>query len=137
MQFFYIFAVSLVKLSILFFYGRIFSSGRLPVTVKILIVITIAWLISFFFATLFQAWPIWCNWVYCEPTTNYPVMYMVCTSTDIVLDICILCLPAFFINKLQMSKGKKVGLAAIFGLGILCVIRHLPAHMYEKSSRSH
>ena len=52
-------------------------------------------------------------------STNYPVMYVVCSVTDIVIDITILCLPAFFIKKLQMNFNKKVGVYAIFGLGIL------------------
>ena len=48
-------------------------------------------------------------------------MYVLCSVTDIILDISILCLPAFFIRNLQISRGKKIGLAAIFGLGILYV----------------
>lgn len=121
MQFWYIIAVSLVKLSVLFFYGRIFSARRLPIIIRIMVTVTIAWLISFLFATFFQIWPIWCNWVLCKPTTNYPLMYVLCSVTDIVLDISILCLPGFFIKDLQISRGKKVGVAGIFGLGILYV----------------
>lgn len=78
-----------------------------------------AWLISFLFATFFQVWPLWCNWIVCVASTNYPVMYVVCSVTDIVIDITILCLPAFFINKLQMNFNRKIGVYAIFGLGIL------------------
>ena len=33
----------------------------------------------------------------------------------------ILCLPATFVRNLQVSRGKKVGLISIFGLGILYV----------------
>lgn len=46
-------------------------------------------------------------------------MYILCSVTDIVLDIGILCIPAWFIRKLQMSRGQKIGLAVGFGLGIL------------------
>ena len=86
-----------------------------------MIALTVAWLIAFFFATLFQILPIMCNWINCPLTTNYPVMYVMCSVTDIILDIVILCLPASFLWKLQMSKRKKIGVAGIFGLGILYV----------------
>lgn len=86
-----------------------------------LIILTIGWLISFFFATLFQVWPIWCNWTLCPPTADYPVMYALCSVTDIILDVSILCLPAYFIRNLQVSRSRKVGITAIFGLGVLYV----------------
>jgi len=49
-------------------------------------------------------------------------MYILLNATDIILNICILCLPAFYIKTLQMNKDKKLGLAGIFGFGILYVI---------------
>lgn len=86
-----------------------------------MIYLTIGWLISFFFATLFQVWPIWCNWTYCIPTTNYPVMYVCSSVFDILLDITILCLPASFIftKRRNMTRQRKVGVYSIFALGIL------------------
>ena len=120
LQFWYIIAVGLVKLSVLCFYGRIFAIVRFPVSVNILLVLVLAWLVSFLFATFFQVWPLWCNWITCVPTTNYPIMYVCSTVTDIVLDICILCLPAFFLRNLQVSLNKRIGLVGIFGLGVLC-----------------
>ena len=119
MQFWYILAVAFVKLSILCFYGRLFSSRRFPVVIKIMLLITGAWLVSFLFATLFQIWPIWCNWIFCPPTTNYPVMYVCSSVTDIILDLSILCLPASFIRKLHMNLIQKIGTSSILGLGIL------------------
>ena len=119
LQFWYILAVAFVKLSILCFYGRVFSVRRFPVVVNIMIVLTGAWLVSFLFATFFQVWPLWCNWIVCAPTTNYPVMYVCSSVADIVLDISILCLPISFIRNLHMSSAQKVGTSSIFGLGIL------------------
>lgn len=118
-QFWYILAVAFVKLSILCFYGRLFSACRFPVVVKIMLLLTSAWLVSFLFATLFQILPIWCNWIVCPPTANYPVMYVCSSVTDIVLDLSILCLPVSFIRNLHMSSAQKIGTSSIFGLGIL------------------
>lgn len=81
--------------------------------------LTSGWLVSFLFATFLQVWPLWCNWIVCAPTTNYPVMYVCSSVTDIVLDISILCLPFSFIRKLHMSSVQKIGTTSIFGLGIL------------------
>ena len=106
----------------LYFYARIFSVGRFPTIVRIMFLVVIAWLIAFFFATLLQIYPIWCNWIVCNPTTNYPLMYVCQSATDIVLDIIILCLPAYSISQLQMSLNKKIGLGAVFGLGVFCVV---------------
>lgn len=119
LQFWYLLAVGFVKLSILCFYGRLFSARRFPVVINIMLLLTGAWLVSFLFATFFQVWPLWCNWIVCAPTTNYPVMYVCSSVTDIVLDISILCLPMSFIRRLHMSPIQKIGTSSIFGLGIL------------------
>lgn len=111
----------MVKLSILCLYGRIFSARRFTMTINFFLSITLGWIISFLFATFFQVWPIRCNWVTCVPTTNYVVMYLCSSVTDIVLDVAILCIPYSVIRTLNMSQGQKVGLIGIFGLGVLYV----------------
>ena len=121
MQYWYILAVGLVKLSILCLYGRLFSAARYPVTIKIFLFLTSAWLVSFIFATFFQVWPLRCNWVTCIPTTNYTVIYVCCSVTDVLLDIAILCIPSSFIRTLHISRSQKIGLIGIFGLGVLYV----------------
>ncbi|MCJ1485775.1 hypothetical protein MMC06_005950 [Schaereria dolodes] len=122
LQFWYLIAVALVKLSVLCFYGRIFTGIRFPTIIKAMLAVTISWLISFLFATFFQVWPIRCNWDACIRTTNYPAMYILSSVTDIILDIVILCLPATFVMRLNTSRGQKLGLVAVFGLGIFCVV---------------
>ncbi|KAL9105696.1 MAG: hypothetical protein Q9227_009180 [Pyrenula ochraceoflavens] len=123
-QFWYIFAVAFVKFSVLCLYGRLFTQqGRYPIVVLVFLGIVGGWLIAFFFATLFQVYPIWCNWTYCPtPLTDYSLMYALCSATDIALDICILGIPAFFIRKLHLNRTQKVGLIGIFGIGIFCVV---------------
>ena len=55
----------------------------------------------------------------CKPTANYPVIFLCCSLTDVLLDIAILAIPAMFIKNLQVSHSQKVGLISIFGLGTL------------------
>lgn len=129
LQFWYILALGLVKLSVLCLYGRLFTSSRYPMTIIIFLVLTMAWVVSFMFATFFQVWPLRCNWVTCIPTTNYTVMYVCLSVTDVLLDITILCIPASFIRKLHISDGQKLGLVGIFGLGVL----YVPVENFPKS----
>ncbi|KAL2036929.1 hypothetical protein N7G274_010354 [Stereocaulon virgatum] len=130
-QFWYITSVAVVKLSMLCLYGRMFPyNGRYPMTVRILIYLTLGWLISFFFATLFQVWPIWCNWTLCIPTTNYPAMYVCSSVFDILLDITILCIPVSIIKGLSMTKERKLGLIGVFGVGIFCIVASIARLVY-------
>ena len=112
-----------MKLSILFFYGVVFSAGKLNIMIKIMLLVTLSWMISFILATLFQIWPIRCNWTSCVrgSATDYPIMYILNNATDIILDLAILCLPVTAIKRLRMSRNKKIGTMFIFGLGILYV----------------
>ena len=93
----------------------------MPLGITIMMALVLGWMISFLLATFFQVWPIRCNWVVCHPTTNYPAMYVLSSVTDVILDIAILSLPISFVRKLKMSNSKKIGVTAIFGLGILYV----------------
>ncbi|CAD6578978.1 MAG: hypothetical protein ASARMPRED_008913 [Alectoria sarmentosa] len=131
LQFWYILALGLVKLSILCLYGRLFSADRYPVVIKVFLVLTSAWLVSFIFATFFQVWPLSCNWVDCTPTTNYTVMYVCLSVTDVLLDIAILCIPTSFIRTLHISKGQKISLVGIFGLGVFCIIASIARLSYS------
>ena len=101
-------------------------------TIKIFLALTMAWVVSFMFATFFQVWPLRCNWVTCIPTTNYTVMYVCLSVTDVQLDIIILCIPASFIRRLHISDGQKLGLVGIFGLGVLYVsVKNFPKSLAD------
>lgn len=49
-------------------------------------------------------------------------MYVLSSTTDVVLDVSILCLLVNFIQNFRMSRNRKVCITAIFGLGVLYVI---------------
>lgn len=119
LQFWYLLAVGTVKLSILCLYARIFSVQGLHLAIRCLLIASLAWLIASFFATLFQSWPILCNWDECEHETNYTLMYLLTNLADVLLDVGILCLPAFFLQGLQLSPAQRRGVVFIFGSGVL------------------
>lgn len=71
------------------------------------------------FAIFFQVWPLRCNWVAWTTTTKYTVMFVCFSLMDVLLETAILCIPASLIRTLNISRGQKVGLVRIFGLGVL------------------
>ena len=120
-QFPYILAVSLIKVSILLFYRSIFTTRTFRMVVNIFGLIIFLWTVAFFFASLFQAWPISQNWV---STPNGKMvdefrLYLVLACTELILDVAILTLPWFVIWKLQMKASRKWQVLGMFMLGSL------------------
>ncbi|CAF9940665.1 MAG: hypothetical protein ALECFALPRED_008785 [Alectoria fallacina] len=50
------------KLSVLLFYKRIFKGTFVKPSVWTMIAVVLIWTVAFFFANLFQCWPIWIDW---------------------------------------------------------------------------
>ncbi|KAH6663047.1 hypothetical protein B0J14DRAFT_662248 [Halenospora varia] len=123
-QFFYLFAVAAVKVSILYFYKRVFgnSSDGFIKVINIVLIFLLLWTIAFFFATLFQAWPISWNWDGVGKPTQYNIIYFVQTGTEILTDLVTLCLPIPMIKGLHVEKHKKTRIIGIFWLGGFCVV---------------
>ena len=125
LQFPYYLSVTLIKLSILSFYRRIFVSKNIRTAIKFMEILVILWFISFFFATLFQSIPISNNWAYPasnankKGTINVYAMYVTASTMEIMLDILTLILPMFAIWKLQMRTSQKWQVSGIFLLGSL------------------
>jgi len=119
-QFFLLFSIALVKISIILFYKQIFAVPRFKLAANLLIAIIIAWLIAFFLTTLFQTWPISMNWTGVGINLlNEGAMYTAQAVLDIVLDLAVLCMPLPMIKNLNLSTQRKWNLVGIFWLGAL------------------
>ena len=110
-------------MSILLFYKRIFRGRVFEILVLILEVLAITWGISFFFATLFECFPIsqvW-NTFYGQPRHcyDYLPMFMATAISNMIIDILIILLPWHMIWKLQMPTRQKIAVGVIFTLGAL------------------
>jgi len=119
-QFFYIFSVGFVKLSVLAFYRTIFIGKRFRLACDTMSVVVVSWLIALFFGTLLRSTPISVNWIPRQPGGrhgNIVVLFSFIGASDILLDIIILCLPLPIIRHLHMSTQKKWLVAGIFWLG--------------------
>ena len=117
---------ALTKLSVLLFYKRVFRGDTFNAAVWTMISVIGVWTIAFFFANLLQCYPIWVNWedsgAQASSCINTNTMYLAQSWTDVLTDVMILSLPIPCIWALQMPAKHKVGVSAIFLLGILTVL---------------
>ncbi|MCJ1350595.1 MAG: hypothetical protein MMC33_000576 [Icmadophila ericetorum] len=109
-----------IKLSVLFFYRRIFKSSR---TFKILnttlIIIIIIWGVTFLFVPAFLCGAD-SNHGHPCPQTEWESLWF--GITDVIGDVAVLCLPYPILRSLQMDRRQKIGVCAIFLLGTISLI---------------
>lgn len=110
--------IQLVRVALLLLYRRIFASDRFKVLVNCMFGLTAGYFIAMFgaFTSIYALYPTDRN-----TPINTKAFYLSSAAISMVLDILTLCLPAFAIRTLNMSPKKKVGLIAVFGLGVICV----------------
>jgi hypothetical protein len=117
--------LGIVKLSVLFLYRRLFAISRHFNTTSIIIgVLVFLWAFGFLLSYIFQCGTnLWAAWTslstieqYCDNDSAQTVSFCI---TDIVTDIMILITPIPMIMKLQISIPQKLGICAVFALGLL------------------
>ena len=120
-------AFGFIKLSILFFFRRVFSGTRkFDIMSWTLIAVTGLWMLGFFLATVAE-----CNrhassaWSFQEVSELYAkcvdinALLLSFTATDVAIDLAIFSLPLPNIWRLNMQVRKKIAVSAIFLLGSL------------------
>ncbi|KAL8845237.1 MAG: hypothetical protein Q9176_000405 [Flavoplaca citrina] len=119
-------ALGFTRLSVLFFYRRIFQGPWIHNTVWFMIGINFLWTIGFFFSNLLQCYPISVNWSgfgYAEgKCIDVNLFSKIQTFTDIGMNVFIIALPLPCIWGLKMPLVKKVAVGGIFLLGALTVL---------------
>lgn len=113
------------KLSVLLFYKRIFKGTFVKPAVWTMISVVCVWTVAFFFANLFQCWPLWIDWTDFGSTEenciNTNVMYLAQAWSDVLTDIIILTLPLPCIWIMQLPVRHKLAVSGMFLLGGLTV----------------
>ncbi|KAI1437791.1 hypothetical protein GGR50DRAFT_706853 [Xylaria sp. CBS 124048] len=127
--FIYAACVSLTRLSILYFYYRIFERGSpwFRLSLYIASFSTVAYVITAYVGAVFLCRPIPFFWTQYDGgkgrCINTFAFYFYMTVVNTVLDICVLLIPIREISLLQMSREKKISLCAVMGLGgIVCIV---------------
>ena len=127
------FTIITVKISILCFYRTIFATPSFRRTTLILGAICALWFTIVLFVTIFQCHPIAAVWdltllargkAHCIPPGAFIFGY---EFSNVVTDICILCLPIYMVRRLQLPLRRKVIVSAIFLLGGLLVANYTPS----------
>lgn len=115
--------MTLIKISILLFYRRIFVTQQFRMWTNIVGAFVIIWLLVNNFTAAFQCTPIEKAWLVLMPGHCFnPISYITGVhTTNLILDFVILALPISATWRLQMSLGKKISVAGIFLLGAMYI----------------
>ncbi|KAI1360888.1 hypothetical protein F5Y08DRAFT_331240 [Xylaria arbuscula] len=116
-----------IKLSVLFFFRRIFRVRAFILINNVVIGLTAAWGISYLFALAFQCPDPSLLWNKLESEyalvgcVNVLPLYLSFAFSDLILDVIIFILPVPHLYNLVMPTRQKIGVASIFFLGSLVV----------------
>jgi len=126
----FVYVISAVKLSVLYFYRNIFATKSFLQLSNVFVALCLSWLLVMTFLLVFQCHPIHDLWNYpdglahCMPTGRLLLGFEL---SNLLLDVCILCLPIYMVRRLQLSTKKKVMVSALFLLGafvcVTCIVR--------------
>ncbi|KAJ5785295.1 uncharacterized protein N7503_010507 [Penicillium pulvis] len=120
----YITCVAIVKICFLLFYLRIFPSDRMRLVIKISILVTICFGLTFLFGFTFQCSPVSYNWNgwngehtgSCVETNS---LVVAAAAFNIVLDIWVIAMPIPRVLTLQASLHTKLQVVFMFSVGFL------------------
>lgn len=124
MEVIYFALVALLKMSLLFFYLRIFPASRLRQLIWGTIIFNAIFGIVFVFVGIFQCKPIshyWRHWDGEDKGTcvNVNALAWANAAISIALDVWMIALPMSQVVKLNLHWKKKVGVGMMFGVGTL------------------
>lgn len=121
-------AFGAIKLSLLFFFERIFGVWRdFKRANRALMVVIILWTISFATADLLICGTkMGVSWaadqtLAQEHCADRGLLLLMFAATSVITDLLVLCLPFFYIRRLRMPTEKKWGAGLIFALGAMLV----------------
>lgn len=112
-------SLTATKLTFLLQYYRIFGTGYMRKVIIAAFIFVALWSVSQLLVTIFNCSPIHKFWLPETPGTcipNLPFWY-VNAAGNIVTDVTVFVLPLPVLGKLNLRKGQKLGLIAIFCLG--------------------
>lgn len=111
--------LGLTKASILVFFRNIFSIRKFKIWADILLVLVVAWTLSFFFSNLFTCYPITAlvEEFYGNNCIDALPMWLASCITDFIVDFIILALPIPMVLKLQVHWHQKLAIQMMFLFG--------------------
>lgn len=124
MEWTYFLNLAFLKMSLLFFYLRIFPARGIRIVLWVTIGYNVLWGIAFVLLAVFQCQPIsfyWTGWAGETKGTciNANAIGWANAITSIVLDVWMLAIPLWQLRSLQLHLKKKIGVAIMFCTGTL------------------
>lgn len=109
----------MIRLSILLFYRRIFSTGRFLLVTLIVGITCLVWYVAEVLVSIFQCRPIAGAWdkSISSQCLDFGSLYYGIAGSNLALDVLVLALPIKMIWGLTLAKKHRVGLCGIFLLG--------------------
>ncbi|KKZ68076.1 hypothetical protein EMCG_06288 [[Emmonsia] crescens] len=124
----YFVTMNVTKVSILFFYLRIFPSHKFKIACYVVMGITVAYGTALVLAALFQCNPIHLAWEHWDgehesyKCSNINLIGWISAAVNIVLDVIIIALPIKQLLGLALSVKKKIHILFMFGVGFFVTI---------------
>jgi len=120
----YIGCVSLTKISLLFFYLRIFKERVFRAKVYVFLALCIGFLVGFVIASVFQCEPLSHAWQFWAgerpgPCGNVDALVWSAGAANIVLDISVTILPVAQLWRSKMTTARKVSVMTMFLLALM------------------
>lgn len=112
-------AITAIKISILLFYKRVFSTARFRKWINGVGALVLAWLLANNLVFAFQCTPVRKAWEVDLPghCINPLTAIWVAQVFNVILDAIILALPVSAVLRLQLSTTKKISVMLLFLLG--------------------
>lgn len=125
-EIFYILALGISKISILFFYLRVFPAKETRMKIHIVMGLSAAYTVAFFFATTFQCVPVsmaWNQWdgLHKGKCNDIHMQGWVAAAINIGLDTLVMILPLNNLAKLNMKLKQKLMVMSMFSVGIIVI----------------
>lgn len=121
----YAVTMALTKISITFFFRRVIVERVQKLILAIALVLTIVSCLVFFFAGIFQCWPVSYFWdKYSQTGTCIPdriiiALVMLFSVINIITDFTFALMPAWILSHLNMKRKTKLALCVLMGLGCM------------------
>ncbi|KAJ8113594.1 hypothetical protein OPT61_g4317 [Boeremia exigua] len=144
MEVLYFVELTFLKLSLLFFYKRIFPGAQVQKLLWGTIAFNIAFGLAFTFAGIFQCQPISHYWTYWDGVDNggkcfdINALAWANAAISIAVDVWMLVIPLLQVRKLNMARKKKIAVSLMFMVGtfvtVVSVLRLHSLVAFAKSS---
>lgn len=115
----YALTVTMVRISILILYRRVFDTPAFRKKVLIVAALCLTWFFLVLFLDIFQCHPFTDAFRTPRPSTCMSIQAFLwgMTASNLLLDLIMLCLPLSMVFKLDLPKSEKWILVSVFSLG--------------------